>query len=94
MADGVLSATARRCPIEFALAGLDGPARAEAHEVVEAGDGAAGLRLARECAPSLVLCDVMMPETDGQAAFAGTHPARGGGAALGGSGQRATPPSA
>lgn len=39
--------------------------RFENHEVVEAGDGSTGLRLARERAPSLILCDVMMPEMDG-----------------------------
>jgi CheY-like chemotaxis protein len=35
------------------------------HEVVEAGDGAAALRSARESPPDLVVTDVMMPVMDG-----------------------------
>jgi DNA-binding NarL/FixJ family response regulator len=49
-------------PLRANLAAL---LRFENHEVIEAGDGAAGLRLARERAPALILCDVMMPEMDG-----------------------------
>ncbi len=41
--------------------------RMEQHEVIEAADGHSGLALAREHAASLalILCDVMMPTTDG-----------------------------
>ena len=35
--------------------------------VLEAGDGAAGIALAREHLPDVILCDVMMPGTDGLA---------------------------
>jgi len=35
--------------------------------VLEAGDGAAGIALAREHLPDVILCDVMMPGTDGHA---------------------------
>ena len=38
---------------------------AEAHEVVEAADGATGLERATELVPDLVITDVMMPELDG-----------------------------
>ena len=37
--------------------------------VVAADRGAAGLRLARECRPDVVLLDVMMPEMDGPTMF-------------------------
>src|ERR1700682_1858119 len=39
--------------------------RAEAHEVLTAGDGVSGLRLAREQAADLVILDLMLPELDG-----------------------------
>jgi DNA-binding response OmpR family regulator len=39
--------------------------RAEGWEVLEAGDGEAGLRLARAEAPTLVVLDVMLPRLDG-----------------------------
>src|SRR3990170_7060684 len=39
--------------------------RAEGHEVVTAADGAAGLKLAREQAPDLIIPDLMLPELDG-----------------------------
>jgi CheY-like chemotaxis protein len=35
------------------------------HDVVEAGDGAAALRSARESPPDLVVTDIMMPVMDG-----------------------------
>jgi signal transduction histidine kinase len=35
------------------------------YQVIEAGDGAAGLKLARERRPDIVLSDLMMPEMDG-----------------------------
>lgn len=38
--------------------------RAENYDVVTAGDGAEGLRLAREAAPDLILLDLMLPELD------------------------------
>jgi CheY-like chemotaxis protein len=34
-------------------------------EVVEAADGAAGLRAYRDASPDLVVCDLFMPEVDG-----------------------------
>src|SRR5262245_11913368 len=37
----------------------------EGFEVLEAADGAAGIRLAHEELPDLILCDIMMPERDG-----------------------------
>ena len=37
----------------------------EGHAVIDAGDGAAGLALAREHAPDLVICDLRLPELDG-----------------------------
>src|SRR5262245_7787408 len=37
----------------------------EGYEVLEACDGAAGIRLALEELPDLILCDIMMPERDG-----------------------------
>ncbi len=39
--------------------------RAEGYEVEAAGDGAEGLRLAREAAPDLIVLDLMLPELDG-----------------------------
>lgn len=39
----------------------------EGFQTLTAEDGRAGLRLAREALPDLVLCDVMMPEMDGYA---------------------------
>jgi DNA-binding response OmpR family regulator len=39
--------------------------RAEGFEVLSAGDGVNGLRLAREQAPDLVVLDLMLPELDG-----------------------------
>ena len=41
--------------------------RLEGFGVVEADGGAAGIALARECRPALILCDVTMPGTDGHA---------------------------
>ena len=38
------------------------------HEVVEAADGAAGVRLAKEHKPDLILMDIQMPVMDGMAA--------------------------
>ncbi|MGE4243910.1 response regulator transcription factor [Ramlibacter sp.] len=35
------------------------------HDVIEAGDGAEGMRLAAERRPDLVVCDVVMPEVNG-----------------------------
>jgi len=37
----------------------------EDFKVLQAGDGREGLAAAREGAPDLILCDVMMPELDG-----------------------------
>lgn len=37
----------------------------EGYEVLEAGNGAEGIRLAQEELPELILCDIMMPECDG-----------------------------
>ena len=39
--------------------------RAEEFEVLTAADGAAGLRLARERSPDLIILDLMLPELDG-----------------------------
>jgi DNA-binding response OmpR family regulator len=39
--------------------------RSEGYEVVQAGDGLTGLRLAREETPDLVILDLMLPELDG-----------------------------
>jgi len=39
----------------------------EGYEVLEARDGAEGIRLALDELPDLVLCDIMMPECDGYA---------------------------
>jgi DNA-binding response OmpR family regulator len=39
--------------------------RAEGHQVIAAADGAAGLQLAREQSPDLVILDLMLPELDG-----------------------------
>src|SRR5215831_11070173 len=37
----------------------------EGYEVLEAGNGSEGIRLAGEELPDLILCDIMMPERDG-----------------------------
>jgi DNA-binding NarL/FixJ family response regulator len=37
----------------------------EGYEVLEAGNGAEGIRIALEELPDLILCDIMMPEKDG-----------------------------
>ena len=47
------------------LSVLEATLRAAGHDVFGAGDGAAGLRLARERAFDLVVTDMMMPEKDG-----------------------------
>ncbi|WP_411884336.1 response regulator transcription factor [Polaromonas sp. YR568] len=39
--------------------------RLEGHEGLSAADGHAGLQLAREQAPDLIFCDVMMPQMNG-----------------------------
>jgi DNA-binding response OmpR family regulator len=39
--------------------------KAEDYEVITASDGAAGLRLARDATPDLVILDLMLPELDG-----------------------------
>ena len=39
--------------------------RSEGYEVITAGDGLSGLRLAREQTPDLVILDLMLPELDG-----------------------------
>ena len=39
----------------------------EGFEVIEAGNGAEGIRLAQEELPDLILCDIMMPDQDGYA---------------------------
>ena len=39
--------------------------RAEGFDVLTAGDGLTGLRMARESAPDLVILDLMLPEMDG-----------------------------
>lgn len=39
--------------------------RNDNHEVIVAGDGAEGLRLAREQSPDLIILDLMLPELDG-----------------------------
>jgi DNA-binding response OmpR family regulator len=39
--------------------------RAEGFEALTAGDGVAGLRLAREQSPDLIILDLMLPELDG-----------------------------
>ncbi|MCC6879234.1 MAG: response regulator [Rhodocyclaceae bacterium] len=39
--------------------------RLEAHEVIEAADGRAGVEAARARPPDLIICDLMMPELDG-----------------------------
>lgn len=41
--------------------------RLEGFGVIEAADGAAGIALARERRPDLILCDITMPGTDGHA---------------------------
>jgi DNA-binding NarL/FixJ family response regulator len=41
--------------------------RLEGYATLEAGDGAAGLVLARDRRPDLILCDITMPDTDGHA---------------------------
>lgn len=38
------------------------------HEVLQAADAEAGIRLARECQPTLILMDVQLPGMDGLAA--------------------------
>lgn len=40
----------------------------EGYDVVEAGDGEAALRLAREASPDLIILDIKMPKIDGLAA--------------------------
>ncbi|MGH7033572.1 MAG: response regulator [Stellaceae bacterium] len=35
------------------------------HEIVEAEDGSSGLARFRECAPTLVITDIVMPQTEG-----------------------------
>jgi DNA-binding NarL/FixJ family response regulator len=37
----------------------------EGYEVLEAADGAEGIRIAQDELPDLILCDIMMPERDG-----------------------------
>lgn len=37
----------------------------EGHEAIEAANGRTGLQTARECAPDLIFCDVMMPYMTG-----------------------------
>jgi DNA-binding NarL/FixJ family response regulator len=39
----------------------------EGYEVLEAANGAEGIRLAHEELPNLILCDIMMPDRDGYA---------------------------
>jgi len=39
----------------------------EGFNVVEAGDGEAGVRMAHEAMPDLIICDIMMPKLDGHA---------------------------
>lgn len=41
--------------------------RMEGYEVLEAADGLAGIRLAQDELPDLILCDIMMPDRDGYA---------------------------
>jgi signal transduction histidine kinase len=42
----------------------------EGFEVISAEDGGAGIQMARQYLPSLIICDVMMPELDGHAVLA------------------------
>ena len=44
--------------------------RGKGFKVIEADGGAAGVQLARELLPDLILCDVMMPKVDGFATLA------------------------
>ena len=39
----------------------------EGFDVVDAQDGEAGLRVAREAEPDLIICDILMPKLDGHA---------------------------
>ncbi|WP_295711466.1 response regulator [Mucilaginibacter sp.] len=41
----------------------------EGYEVVAATDGRAGMLLAQECLPDIILCDIMMPQADGYEVF-------------------------
>ena len=52
----------------------------EGHDVVEAEDGRRGVELALQCAPQLVICDLMVPELDGFAVLRElrAHPATAG----------------
>lgn len=45
----------------------------EGHEVHEAADGLTGLDSARRLRPDLVLCDILMPGTDGYGVLAGVR---------------------
>jgi CheY-like chemotaxis protein len=50
---------------EFVRDMLQQMLEAEGHSVVEAPNGAAGLRLLREHKPALVITDILMPEKEG-----------------------------
>jgi len=47
------------------VAGVEDTLAREGYEVITAADGKDGLKKAAECAPDIILLDVMMPEKDG-----------------------------
>ena len=47
------------------LRGLQDNLKAESHEVITASDGEAGLKLARETKPDLIVLDLMLPKVSG-----------------------------
>jgi DNA-binding response OmpR family regulator len=45
----------------------------EGYDVITAQDGGAGLKLAHEREPDLIICDLVMPEVDGYGVLAGVR---------------------